>query len=64
MLIHTLLEIADVLRIPPYALLPKSLGPSETLQPAFSGSEVSPAERVHIAAVLERMISPRRESGS
>lgn len=64
MLIHTLLEIADVLRIPPYSLLPKSLGPSDAQKPPFSGSEISESERVQLSALVERLISSKQESSS
>jgi transcriptional regulator with XRE-family HTH domain len=53
MLVHTLIDIADSLRVPTSALIP---APGDLLpQHSFSGSEISVSERVQIGALLERM---------
>jgi len=61
MLVHTLIDIADRLRISTAALLPKS--GSLLLEHSFSGSPVTVPERAEISAlVAQRMRTPLEES--
>lgn len=54
MLVHTLLDIAAALSVPVASLLPTGEVRNESVGLAFSGSEVSPAERATISAILDK----------
>lgn len=59
MLLHTLVMIAESLRVPTASLLPASEHDGHAH--AFSGSPVSDPERAQISAIVNRMKSPQQE---
>src|SRR5580704_12292697 len=52
MLIHTFLDIAHCLVVPPESLLP-SAPPTQLRELTFSGSQLSDTERMRISTILE-----------